>query len=78
MKPLSDTEGAVIKSLLFGAIVGGAVVWIYGNRIREYIDDVTMNVRERAATRLEGAAERLHGVADTVEKGPSGTVRRVS
>jgi len=68
----------VIKSLLFGAIVGGAVVWIYGNRIREYIDDVTMNVRERAATRLEGAAERLQGVADTVEEGLSGTVRRVS
>lgn len=68
----------MIKSLLFGAIVGGAVVWIYGNRIREYIDDVTMNVRERAATRLEGAAERLQGVADTVEEGLSGTVRRVS
>jgi hypothetical protein len=68
----------VIKSLLFGAIVGGVVVWIYGDRIREYIDDVTMNVRERAATRLEGAAEGLQGVADTVEKGLSGTVRRVS
>jgi len=46
----------VIKSLLFGAIVGGAVVWIYGDRIRNDIDDVTMNARERAATRLEGAA----------------------
>jgi len=68
----------VIKSLLFGAIVGGAVVWIYGNRIREYIDDVTMNVRERTATRLEGAAQRLQGVADTVEEGLSGTVRRVN
>ena len=68
----------MIKSLLFGAIVGGAVVWIYGNRIREYIDDVTMNVRERAATRLEGAAERLQGVADTVEEGLSRPARRVS
>jgi len=68
----------VIKSLLFGAIVGGVVVWIYGDRIRNYIDDVTMNVRERAATRLEGAAERLQGVADTVEEGLSRPVRRVS
>jgi len=68
----------VIKSLLFGAIVGGAVVWIYGDRMRDYIDDVTMNARERAATRLEGAAERLQGVADTVEEGLTGTVRRVS
>jgi hypothetical protein len=54
------------------------VVWIYGDRIRHYIDDVTMNVRERAATRLEGAAERLQGVADTVEEGLSRPARRVS
>jgi hypothetical protein len=44
-----------------------------------YIDDVTMNVRERAATRLVGAAERLQGVADTaVEEGLSRPARRVS
>ena len=75
---LSETEGIVIKSLLVGAIAGGAVMWIYGDRIRDYIDDVTMNVRERAAARLEGAAERLQTVADTVEDGLSGTARRAS
>ena len=72
----STTEGAVIKSLLVGAIAGAAVMWIYGDRIRDYIDDVTMNVRERAAAGLEGAAERLQSVADTVEDGLSGAARR--
>src|SRR5438552_5042209 len=78
--PLEDcrTEGTVIKSLLVGAIAGGAVMWIYGDRIRDYIDDMTMNVRERAAAGLEGAAERLQTVADTVEDGLSGAARRAS
>ncbi len=68
----------MIKSLLFGAVVGGTVVWVYGDRIRDYIDDVTMNVRERAAARLETAAERLQTVADTVEDGLSKVSRRAS
>src|SRR5207237_3785246 len=78
--PLEDcrTEETVIKSLLVGAIAGGAVMWIYGDRIRDYIDDMTMNVRERAAAGLEGAAERLQTVADTVEDGLSGAARRAS
>ena len=66
----------MIKSLLFGAIAGATVMWIYGDRIRDYIDDMTMNVRERAAAGLEGAAERLQSVADTVEDGLSGGTRR--
>ena len=68
----------MIKSLFVGAVVGGAVVWIYGDRIRDYIDDVTMNVRERAAARLETAAERLQTVTDTVEDGLSKASRRAS
>ena len=68
----------MIKSLLVGAFVGAGVMWLYGDRIRDYIDDVTMNVRERAAAGLEGAAERLQTVADTVEDGLSGTARRAS
>ncbi|PYN19525.1 MAG: hypothetical protein DMD76_26155 [Candidatus Rokuibacteriota bacterium] len=62
-------EGSVITSLL---------MWFYGDRIRDDIDDVTMNMRERAAAGLEGAAERLQAVADTVEDGLSGAARRAS
>jgi hypothetical protein len=68
----------VIKSFVIGTIAGAGVMWLYGDRIRDYIDDVTMNVRERAAAGLEGAAERLQTVADTVEDGLSGAARRAS
>jgi hypothetical protein len=62
----------VIKSFVIGTIAGAAVMWLYGDKIRDYIDDITMNMRERAAAGLEGAAERLQTVADTVEDGLSG------
>ncbi|HEV8584126.1 MAG TPA: YtxH domain-containing protein [Methylomirabilota bacterium] len=68
----------MIKSFVIGTVAGAAVMWLYGDRIRDYIDDVTMNVRERAAAGLEGAAERLQTVADTVEDGLSGAARRAS
>jgi hypothetical protein len=48
-------------------------MWLYGDQIRDYVDDVTLDMRERAAAGLEGAAERLQSVADTVEDGLSGT-----
>lgn len=48
-------------------------MWLYGDRIRDYIDDVTLDMRERAAAGLEGAAEKLQNVADTVEDGLSGS-----
>jgi len=68
----------VIKTFVIGTIAGAAVMWLYGDQIRDYIDDMTMNMRERAAARLEGAAERLQTVADTVEDGLSGAARRAS
>ena len=65
----------MIKSFVIGAIAGGAVMWLYGDRIRDYVDDVTMDMRERAAAGLEGAAERLQSVAETVEDGLSAQAR---
>src|SRR5207249_7504855 len=62
----AERRPIVIKSFLVGAIAGGAMMWLYGDRIRDYVDDVTLDVRERAAAGLEGAAERLQNVADTV------------
>ena len=66
----------MIKSFMIGAIAGGAVMWLYGDRIRDYVDDLTLDVRERAAAGLEGAAERLQSAAETVEDGLSGQARQ--
>jgi hypothetical protein len=59
----------MMKGFLIGAIAGGVAMWLYGDQIREYLDDMTSGVRERAAAGLEGAADRLQNVAQTVEGG---------
>jgi hypothetical protein len=56
-----------MKGFIMGAIAGGVVMWLYGDRIRDYVDDMTAGVRERAAARLGDAADRLQSVAESVE-----------
>lgn len=63
----------MIKSFLVGAIVGGAVMWLWGGQIRGAVDEATSGVRARAAEGLQGAADTLQSVADTVEAGLTGT-----
>lgn len=58
-----------MKGFIIGAIAGGLAMWMYGDQIREYVDDMTSGVRERAAAGLEGAADRLQSVAESVEGG---------
>jgi hypothetical protein len=68
----------VIKSFLTGVIAGGAAVWFFGDQMREYVDEVTSDLRGQAAAGLEGAAERLQSVAETVEEGLSKAAQRAS
>ncbi len=68
----------MIKSFLTGLMAGGAVVWMFGDQIRDYIDDVTSDLRGQAAAGLEGAAERLQSAAETVEDGLSKAAQRAS
>src|SRR5262249_44375016 len=63
----------VIKSFILGAIAGGAVMWFYGEQIRETFDDATSNVRTRTAERMHNVADTLQSVADTVDQGLTGT-----
>jgi hypothetical protein len=60
-----------MKGFLIGAIAGGLAMWLYGDQIREYVDDMTSGVRERTAARLGNAADRLQSVAESVEGGLS-------
>jgi hypothetical protein len=60
---------SLMKGFIIGAIAGGMAMWLYGDQIREYVDDMTSGVRERAAAGLEGAADRLQSVAESVEGG---------
>ena len=62
-----------MKSFFVGAIAGMAVMWFWGDRIRDGIDAATADVRSRAAGQLHGAADTLQSVADTVDQGLTGT-----
>jgi hypothetical protein len=61
----------VMKGFIIGAIAGGVAMWLYGDQLREYVDDMTSGLREKTAARLEGAADRLQSVAESVEGGLS-------
>ena len=63
----------MIKSFLAGAIAGAAVMWLYGDRIRETVDEATSGVRTRAAEQMHNVADTLQSVADTVDHGLTGT-----
>lgn len=65
----------MIKSFLAGAVAGAAVMWVWGDRIRESLDDATMGARTRASEGLHGVADTLQTVAETVDRGPSGTTQ---
>ena len=62
----------MIKSFLVGAVAGGVAVWFWGDQIREALDEATSGVRTRTAEQLQGVADRLQTVADTVDQGLSG------
>jgi hypothetical protein len=62
----------VVKSFVLGTIVGGATVWFYGDRIREYIDARTEAWRQRVAGGIEAVTDSLQSVKERVEDGLSG------
>jgi hypothetical protein len=62
-----------MKSFFVGAVAGMAVMWLWGDQLRNALDDATADVRSRAADHLQGAADTLQSVADTVDQGLTGT-----
>jgi hypothetical protein len=66
----------VIKSFLTGAIAGAAVMWLWGEQIRDAVDEATSGVRSRTADQLQGVAEKLQSAADAVDQGLSGTAHQ--
>jgi len=61
-----------MKSFLAGAIAGGVVMWFWGDEIRAMVDDATSGMRSQTAGHLQGVADRLQSVADTVDQGLTG------
>lgn len=53
---------------VLGAIVGGAAMYFYGERIRDYADQTTRGARDRAADTLHAAADSLQAATDTARQ----------
>jgi len=50
--------------LIFGAIVGAAVVWLWGREMEEFVEDRTRGVRTKAAEAVRAVAETAGKVLD--------------
>jgi len=58
---------AWVRAFVAGAVVGGALAWIYGRDVRDYIDEKTRAARTRAAETLGAAAEGLEAAKERIE-----------
>jgi hypothetical protein len=67
----------VIKTFMFGALTGGVIVWMYGDRIREYVDGHLDTVRAGLLDVLDAVGDTLDSVRQRLEirrgEGRSGT-----
>jgi membrane protein YqaA with SNARE-associated domain len=61
-----------LECLVLGTLLGGAVVWLFGDDIRRTIDRRTQGVRTRAADTLAAAASGLETARERIESGLTG------
>jgi F0F1-type ATP synthase membrane subunit b/b' len=54
--------------MLFGAIAGGAIVWFYGDRIRELAQHKTHEAKDAVARGLESAQATAEGAIDKAKE----------
>jgi gas vesicle protein len=50
--------------LILGAIMGAAVVWLWGREMEEFVEDRTRGVRTKAAAAVRAVAEKAGKVLD--------------
>jgi hypothetical protein len=62
-----------VECFVLGTLLGGAVVWLFGENIRRYIDMRTEGVRSRAADTLAAAASGLETARERIESGLTGS-----
>ena len=62
-----------MKGFILGTIVGGAAVWLYGDRLREAIDARTEAVRGRVADGIGAVSDSLDSIRERIENGLAGS-----
>jgi hypothetical protein len=56
------------RAFVLGAIVGGAVVWLWGREMEEYVQERTWGVRTKAAEGVRAVEENAEKVLDRGEQ----------
>jgi len=52
------------RAFVLGAIMGAAVVWLWGRQLEEYVDEKTRGVRTKAAEGVRAVEEKAGQVLD--------------
>jgi gas vesicle protein len=52
------------KAFVLGAIMGAAVVWLWGREMEEYVEEKTRGVRTKAAEGVRAVEEKVSKVLD--------------
>jgi gas vesicle protein len=52
------------RAFVLGAIMGAAVVWLWGRQMEEYVEDRTRGVRTKAAEGVRAVEEKAGQVLD--------------
>ncbi|HXJ78962.1 MAG TPA: hypothetical protein VMS64_09800 [Candidatus Methylomirabilis sp.] len=50
-----------------GVLVGGIMVWLWGDKVRHYADNRTRDIREKAANTLHSVQGKADDVFDTAK-----------
>jgi hypothetical protein len=58
----------VIGGFIIGVVAGGIAMWQYGDQIREFVNDRTKTVRQKAAVGLISVAETVEGGLGTASQ----------
>jgi hypothetical protein len=67
--------GPEMMKFLVGAVAGALAMWYWGDELRDYLDNKTRDVRERAVEKLQTVEEKAGDVLDRAKEQVSSTLQ---
>jgi len=64
-----------MMKFLVGAVVGALAMWYWGDELRDYLDNKTRDVRDRAVEKLQTVEEKAGDVLDRAKEQVSATLQ---
>jgi gas vesicle protein len=64
-----------MMKFLVGAVAGALAMWYWGDELRDYLDNKTRDVRDRAVEKLQTVEEKAGDVLDRAKEHVSSTLQ---